>query len=69
MQGSAPLSPIGIISVEFLIAHKDWPGSVIEWDADAELHVTTVVPQDLQASSALYPAEVLSTVRSGGAAD
>lgn len=69
MQGSAPLSPIGIISAEILIAHKGWPGSVFEWEADAELHVTTVVPQELQASSALYSAEVLSTVRSGSAAD
>lgn len=56
------------MSADFLIAHKAWPDSAFGWEADTELLVAAVVPQGLQAASAPYPAEVLSTVRSGGAA-
>lgn len=62
------LPPEGIISAGFLIAHRGWPGTAFGWEADTEFLVAVVVPQRLL-FPALYPAEVLSPVRRGSAAD
>lgn len=64
------LPPVGIISAGFLIAHRGWPGPAFRWEADPEFLVVVVARKGYRLlSPALCPAEVLSSVRTGSAAD